>query len=75
MSSRAATEPQLDFIRSLVRQNRVSETDLLLLRGDVERLEDLDSREASGLIDWLLKTSAGEIGRLVAQAKGQLQLI
>ena len=69
-----ATVPQLGFLRLLARQNRVSEQDLALLR-KVDRIEDLSKTEASALIDWLRETSAGDIGRLVAEAKGQLVLL
>lgn len=69
-----ATEPQLQYLRSLARQNRLSEQDLALIKG-VERLEDLSKTEASNLIDWLKETPTGDIGRLVAEAKGQLVLL
>ena len=65
----------MDYIRSLAQKRRVREADLLLIRCQAERLEDLNRTEASTLIDWLIKTSAGEIGRLVMKAKGQIELL
>lgn len=76
MTTRRATGPQCDYIRSLARQNRVSESDLLRIRGFVvARIEELDMQEASRLLDWLINTPAGEIGRLVAKAHGQLEML
>lgn len=76
MTARLASGPQCDYIRSLAKKHKASEADLLEIFGKPGvRIEQLRMDEASRLLDWLINTSAGEIGRLVAKTRGQLEML
>ena len=68
-----ASGPQLDYIRSLQRQKKLTDADLRSFTEGVD-IDALTRQQASELLDLLINTPAGELGRMAMKSRGQLEL-